>query len=43
MVYKEIFPLERIADGLHLLESRKTYGKVVVKVKEEVPVEKAKL
>jgi len=43
VVYKEIFPLERIADGLHLLEGRKTYGKVVVKVKEEVPVEKAKL
>ncbi|KAJ7095658.1 alcohol dehydrogenase [Mycena epipterygia] len=43
VVYKEIYPLERLADGLRRLEDRQTWGKVVVKVKEEVRVEKAKL
>ena len=43
VVYTEVFPLERVADGLHLLEQRKTWGKVVVRVRDEKPGERAKL
>ncbi|KAF7376173.1 hypothetical protein MSAN_00032400 [Mycena sanguinolenta] len=43
-VYKDIYSLDNLADGLHALETRKTWGKAVVKVKEEDSrVEKAKL
>ncbi|KAJ6499270.1 NAD(P)-binding protein [Mycena sanguinolenta] len=43
-VYKDTYSLDNLADGLHALETRKTWGKAVVKVKEEEPrVEKAKL
>ncbi|KAJ6625624.1 hypothetical protein B0H10DRAFT_1782956 [Mycena sp. CBHHK59/15] len=43
VVYKEIYPLEKLSDGLHALENRQTWGKVIVRVKEETPVQKAKL
>ncbi|KAJ7703164.1 hypothetical protein B0H17DRAFT_1042006 [Mycena rosella] len=41
--YKKVYPLEKIADALGALENRQTWGKVIVRVKEEVPVTKAKL
>ncbi|KAJ7647303.1 NAD(P)-binding protein [Roridomyces roridus] len=41
VIYQERFTLERLSEGLGALEGRKTWGKAIVKVKEEV--EKAKL
>jgi len=35
VVYSEIWPLERVADGLVALEKRKTWGKAVVRVRED--------
>lgn len=35
VVYSEVWPLERIADGLAALENRKTWGKAVVQVRED--------
>ena len=35
MVYSEVWPLERVADGLAALEKRKTWGKAVVRVRED--------
>ncbi|EPT04976.1 NAD-binding protein [Fomitopsis schrenkii] len=43
VVYTEVLPLERVADGLHLLEQRKTWGKAVVRVRDEISGERAKL
>lgn len=42
VVYPEVYPLERLADGLVALESRKTWGKAIVRVKDE-PAPAAKL
>jgi len=42
VVYSEVYPLERLADGLVALESRKTWGKAIVRVKDE-PAPAAKL
>ncbi|KAJ6593932.1 alcohol dehydrogenase [Mycena capillaripes] len=42
VVYKEIYPLENLADGLRALENRQTWGKAVVKIMEESAA-KAKL
>ncbi|KAF5393285.1 hypothetical protein D9757_000600 [Collybiopsis confluens] len=35
VVYHEIFPLERLSEGLTALENRKTYGKVIVTMKKD--------
>jgi len=35
VVYSEVWPLERVADGLAALEERKTWGKVVVRVRKD--------
>ncbi|KAL0575748.1 hypothetical protein V5O48_006235 [Marasmius crinis-equi] len=35
VVYTEVYPFERIADALSALENRKTWGKVIVRVKED--------
>ena len=35
VVYSEVYPLEHLAEGLVGLETRKTWGKVVVRVKDE--------
>ncbi|KAI0768415.1 alcohol dehydrogenase [Irpex lacteus] len=35
VVYSEVWPLERAADGLAALEKRQTWGKAVVRIKEE--------
>ena len=35
VVYPEVWPLERVADGLVALEKRKTWGKAVVRVRED--------
>ncbi|GBE81072.1 Quinone oxidoreductase-like protein [Sparassis crispa] len=44
VVYTEVFPLERLSDGLSALEQRKTWGKVVVRVRDdELGVSRAKL
>lgn len=43
MIYSEVFPLENLAAGLGALEQRKTYGKVVVRVRDEKASVKAKL
>lgn len=42
VVYPDVFPLERLADGLYALEKRKTWGKVIVRIRDEEPL-KAKL
>lgn len=42
VVYSEVWPLERAADGLAALEKRQTWGKAVVRIREEDGV-KAKL
>lgn len=42
VVYPEIYPLERLSDGLVALENRRTWGKAVVRVKDE-PAPPAKL
>jgi len=42
VVYPEVYPLERLADGLVALENRKTWGKAIVRIKEE-PTPTAKL
>ena len=42
VVYPEICPLERLSDGLVALENRRTWGKAVVRVKDE-PAPPAKL
>ncbi|OCH84896.1 alcohol dehydrogenase [Obba rivulosa] len=43
VVYPEVYPLEKYSDGLLALERRKTWGKVVARVREEDTKEKAKL
>ena len=35
VIYPEVYPLERLAEGLVALENRKTWGKVVVRVRDE--------
>jgi len=42
IIYPEVYPLERLSEGLAALENRKTWGKVVVRVKDE-PAPTAKL
>ena len=42
VVYSEVWPLECAADGLAALEQRKTWGKAVVRIREEAGV-KSKL
>ena len=43
MLYTEVFPLNKIPEGLGKLEQRKTWGKAVVRVREEDSTSKAKL
>ncbi|KAH9917878.1 alcohol dehydrogenase [Epithele typhae] len=43
VVYSETYPLERLADGLAALEQRKTWGKVIVHVRDASSGPKAKL
>ncbi|KAF8210306.1 hypothetical protein K438DRAFT_1665380 [Mycena galopus ATCC 62051] len=43
VVYEDIYSLENLVDGLRALETRKTWGKATVRVKEEEPRVKAKL
>lgn len=43
VTYTEVFPLERLADGLGALEKRKTWGKVIVRIRDEQTGAKAKL
>jgi NADPH:quinone reductase len=35
VIYPQVYPLERLGEGLVDLENRKTWGKVVVRVKDE--------
>ncbi|KAH9917875.1 alcohol dehydrogenase, partial [Epithele typhae] len=37
VVYSETYPLDRLADGLSALEQRKTWGKVIVHVRDASP------
>ncbi|KAF5354780.1 hypothetical protein D9756_005294 [Leucocoprinus leucothites] len=43
VTYDQIFTLEQLVDGLGAIERRETWGKAVVRVKEERASEKAKL
>ncbi|KAJ7901865.1 NAD(P)-binding protein [Mycena olivaceomarginata] len=44
VVYKDVYTLDTLGDGLHALETRKTWGKAVVRVKEDDSrIAKAKL
>ena len=35
VIYTETYPLEKVADGLRALEARKTWGKAIVRVKQD--------
>ncbi|KAK7057164.1 hypothetical protein R3P38DRAFT_2839650 [Favolaschia claudopus] len=35
VVYREVYTLNSLADGLHALETRKTWGKAILRVKED--------
>lgn len=35
VAYPTVYPLEKLVDGLTALEGRQTWGKVIVRVKEE--------
>ncbi|KAJ7188200.1 alcohol dehydrogenase [Mycena filopes] len=43
VVYREVFKLDKLVDGLSALENRKTWGKAVARVKDEERVVKARL
>jgi len=43
VIYDQSFTLERLSDGLAAIERRESWGKVVVRVKEEGTNERAKL
>lgn len=43
VTYTQVYPLERLADGLRALERRETWGKAIIRVTEEKADEKAKL
>ncbi|KAH8107869.1 NAD(P)-binding protein [Cristinia sonorae] len=43
VTYTNVYPLERYADGLKELEERKTWGKAVVRIREDDTATKAKL
>ncbi|KDQ53501.1 hypothetical protein JAAARDRAFT_39186 [Jaapia argillacea MUCL 33604] len=43
VVYSQIYPLERLADGLVAIEKRQTWGKAVVRIRDEATGQKAKL
>ncbi|KAF8906523.1 hypothetical protein CPB84DRAFT_1769991 [Gymnopilus junonius] len=43
VIFTEIYKLERLVDGLGALEDRKTWGKAIVRVREEKPGRKGKL
>lgn len=34
VVYTEVFPLEKTGAGLQALESRKTWGKVIIRIRD---------
>lgn len=40
VIYTEIYPLEKVADGLRALEGRQTWGKAIVRVREDSAVAK---
>ena len=35
VMFSEIYPLERVSDGLSAVEQRRTWGKVTVRIKDE--------
>ena len=35
VIFSTVYPLERIADGMTALERRETWGKAIVRVREE--------
>lgn len=43
VIFAEIYKLERLVDGLGALENRKTWGKAIVRVREEKSRRKGKL
>jgi len=43
VIYSEIYPLEKLTDGLAALERRETWGKAIVRVRDEKSTEKSKL
>ncbi|KAJ3575128.1 hypothetical protein NP233_g1305 [Leucocoprinus birnbaumii] len=43
VTYDQIYTLEQLSEGLGAIEHRKTWGKAVVRIKDEEVVEKAKL
>ncbi|TFK44713.1 hypothetical protein BDQ12DRAFT_673439 [Crucibulum laeve] len=43
VVYSEVYSLEKLVDGLAALERRETWGKAIVRIKEETTCERAKL
>ncbi|KAF9531660.1 alcohol dehydrogenase [Crepidotus variabilis] len=43
IVYSDVYTLEKLVEGLGALESRKSWGKVIVRVKDDASNERAKL
>lgn len=43
VIYDQVYTLEKLSEGLGAIERRETWGKAVVRVKEEETGEKSKL
>jgi len=43
VVYSEVYPLEKLSDGLDAIAKRETWGKAIVRVRDELTGERAKL
>jgi hypothetical protein len=43
VIFSEIYPLEKVVDGLAALERRETWGKAVVRVRDDGNVHKSNL
>lgn len=43
VVYPVVYPLEKYSEGLSALERRKTWGKVIARIRDEDVKERAKL
>jgi NADPH:quinone reductase-like Zn-dependent oxidoreductase len=37
VIYTEVYPLEKLSDGLAALERRGTWGKAIIRIKDEYP------
>jgi NADPH2:quinone reductase len=43
VVYSQVYPLEKLSDGLDAIAKRKTWGKAIVRIKDEKTGHRARL